>query len=327
MQPEARLTSAVGQSLGRGHGGGRAPGLASFADAAGRGGAYPPPGPFLGKASLSDHLSAHSAAASLQLVLQAGVACSCSERSEPFRRGAGGAPLRLLGAAACPPPRSPARPRWLSPPPPGGPPVRHPRGRLTAALPPGYLNVLSNSRWRERWCRVKDNKLILHKDRADLKTHVVSIPLRGCEVIPGLDSKHPLTFRLLRNGQEVAVLEVGAAGCARGALRRGAPIPIPPRFKVSPKTFPLTLVCLGNGGVSFTLSFRMFWAPSQVEQVLSDFGLPLDHVPPEGTPFFPRTLGCACILSEWQPLYTFSFTKAEKGDETDGLATRVNLSL
>lgn len=72
----------------------------------------------------------------------------------------------------------------------------------------GYLNVLSNSRWRERWCRVKDSKLILHKDRADLKTHIVSIPLRGCEVIPGLDSKHPLTFRLLRNGQEVAVLEV-----------------------------------------------------------------------------------------------------------------------
>uniref|UniRef100_A0A2K6LXU1 Actin filament-associated protein 1 n=1 Tax=Rhinopithecus bieti TaxID=61621 RepID=A0A2K6LXU1_RHIBE len=75
----------------------------------------------------------------------------------------------------------------------------------------GYLNVLSNSRWRERWCRVKDNKLIFHKDRTDLKTHIVSIPLRGCEVIPGLDSKHPLTFRLLRNGQEVAVLEASSS--------------------------------------------------------------------------------------------------------------------
>ncbi|XP_068831559.1 actin filament-associated protein 1 isoform X2 [Capricornis sumatraensis] len=75
----------------------------------------------------------------------------------------------------------------------------------------GYLNVLSNSRWRERWCRVKDNKLILHKDRADLKMHIASIPLRGCEVIPGLDSKHPLTFRLLRNGQEVAVLEASSS--------------------------------------------------------------------------------------------------------------------
>ncbi|XP_026528334.1 actin filament-associated protein 1 isoform X1 [Notechis scutatus] len=75
----------------------------------------------------------------------------------------------------------------------------------------GYLNVLSNNRWRERWCRVKDNKLILHKDRTDLKTHIVSIPLRGCEVIPGLDSKHPLTFRLLRNAQEVAVLEASSS--------------------------------------------------------------------------------------------------------------------
>uniref|UniRef100_A0A8P0TID3 Actin filament-associated protein 1 n=4 Tax=Canidae TaxID=9608 RepID=A0A8P0TID3_CANLF len=75
----------------------------------------------------------------------------------------------------------------------------------------GYLNVLSNNRWRERWCRVKDNKLIFHKDRTDLKTHIVSIPLRGCDVIPGLDSRHPLTFRLLRNGQEVAVLEASSS--------------------------------------------------------------------------------------------------------------------
>ncbi|XP_010640081.1 actin filament-associated protein 1 isoform X1 [Fukomys damarensis] len=75
----------------------------------------------------------------------------------------------------------------------------------------GYLNVLSNNRWRERWCRGKDNKLVFHKDRADLKTHIASIPLRGCEVIPGLDSRHPLTFRLLRNGQEVAVLEASSS--------------------------------------------------------------------------------------------------------------------
>ncbi|XP_033889692.3 actin filament-associated protein 1-like isoform X1 [Acipenser ruthenus] len=75
----------------------------------------------------------------------------------------------------------------------------------------GYLNVLSNNRWRERWCRVKDNQLILHKERTDLKTHMASIPLRGCEVIPGLDSKHPLAFRLLRNAQEAAVLEASSS--------------------------------------------------------------------------------------------------------------------
>lgn len=75
----------------------------------------------------------------------------------------------------------------------------------------GYLNVLSNNRWRERWCRLKDNQLLLHKDRDDLKCHIASLPLRGCEVSPGLDHKHPFAFRLLRNGQEVAVLEVGCA--------------------------------------------------------------------------------------------------------------------
>ncbi|XP_053778875.1 actin filament-associated protein 1 isoform X1 [Desmodus rotundus] len=75
----------------------------------------------------------------------------------------------------------------------------------------GHLSVLSNNRWRERWCRVKDNKLVLHKDRTDLKSHIASIPLRGCEVIPGLDSRHPLSFRLLRNGQEVAVLEASSS--------------------------------------------------------------------------------------------------------------------
>ncbi|XP_034528060.1 actin filament-associated protein 1 isoform X2 [Ailuropoda melanoleuca] len=84
-------------------------------------------------------------------------------------------------------------------------------GALSLDHSAGYLNVLSNSRWRERWCRVKDNKLIFHKDRTDLKTHIVSIPLRGCDVIPGLDSRHPLTFRLLRNGQEVAVLEASSS--------------------------------------------------------------------------------------------------------------------
>ena len=147
----------------------------------------------------------------------------------PFGQGRGGGTPSAVGGSCVSSSPLPCPPPMAQPATPGGaPPACHPRGRLTAALPPGYLNVLSNSRWRERWCRVKDNKLILHKDRADLKTHVVSIPLRGCEVIPGLDSKHPLTFRLLRNGQEVAVLEVGAAGCARGALRRGAPIPTPP---------------------------------------------------------------------------------------------------
>uniref|UniRef100_A0A3B3Z9R8 Actin filament-associated protein 1 n=1 Tax=Periophthalmus magnuspinnatus TaxID=409849 RepID=A0A3B3Z9R8_9GOBI len=76
---------------------------------------------------------------------------------------------------------------------------------------PTYLNVLSNNRWRERWCRLRDNQLLLHKDRDDLKSHIASLPLRGCDVSPGLDHKHPFAFRLLRNAQEVAVLEASSS--------------------------------------------------------------------------------------------------------------------
>lgn len=64
----------------------------------------------------------------------------------------------------------------------------------------GYLNVFFNNRWRERWCRVKDNKLVFYKDRVDLKIYIVFILFRGCEVISGLDFKYFLTFRLFRYG-------------------------------------------------------------------------------------------------------------------------------
>lgn len=75
-------------------------------------------------------------------------------------------------------------------------------------LPTGYLNVLVNQCWKERWCRLKGNTLYFHKDRTDLRTHVNAIVLRGCEVAPGLGPKHPFAFRILRNGQEVSALEV-----------------------------------------------------------------------------------------------------------------------
>lgn len=77
-----------------------------------------------------------------------------------------------------------------------------------ALPPPGYLSVLVNQCWKERWCRLKGNTLYFHKDRTDLRTHVNTIVLRGCEVVPGLGPKHPFAFRILRNGQEVVALEV-----------------------------------------------------------------------------------------------------------------------
>lgn len=75
----------------------------------------------------------------------------------------------------------------------------------------GYLNILVNQCWKERWCRLKGNTLYFHKDRTDLRTHVNSIVLKGCEVKPGLDAKHPFGFRLLRHGQEVSVLEASSS--------------------------------------------------------------------------------------------------------------------
>lgn len=74
--------------------------------------------------------------------------------------------------------------------------------------PPGYLSVLVNQCWKERWCRLKGNTLYFHKDRSDLRTHVNAIVLRGCEVLPGLGPKHPFAFRILRHGHEVTALEV-----------------------------------------------------------------------------------------------------------------------
>ncbi|XP_062909600.1 actin filament-associated protein 1-like 1 isoform X1 [Mobula hypostoma] len=75
----------------------------------------------------------------------------------------------------------------------------------------GYLNVMVNNYWRERWCRLKANALYLHKDRTDLRTHVNSIVLQDCEVVPGFGPKHPFAFRILRSGQDICVLETSSS--------------------------------------------------------------------------------------------------------------------
>lgn len=72
----------------------------------------------------------------------------------------------------------------------------------------GYLNVLVNQCWKERWCCVRSGTLYFHKDKADLQTHVRALVLHGVEVLPGLGPKHPFAFRIMRDGNEVAALEV-----------------------------------------------------------------------------------------------------------------------
>lgn len=85
--------------------------------------------------------------------------------------------------------------------------------------PAGHLNVLVNHGWKERWCRLKGSTLYFHKDRTDLRSHVNAIALRGCEVAPGFGPRHPFAFRILRDRQEVAILEV--RGQRRGLGGRG----------------------------------------------------------------------------------------------------------
>ncbi|XP_066501950.1 actin filament-associated protein 1-like 1b [Hoplias malabaricus] len=75
----------------------------------------------------------------------------------------------------------------------------------------GYLNVLVNQCWKERWCCVRSGTLYLHKDRGDIHTHINAVALRGVEVLPGLGPKHPFAFRIMRDSNEVAALEASCS--------------------------------------------------------------------------------------------------------------------
>ncbi|XP_061691519.1 actin filament-associated protein 1-like 1 isoform X2 [Syngnathoides biaculeatus] len=71
----------------------------------------------------------------------------------------------------------------------------------------GYLSVLVNQVWQEHWCCVCRGFLHFYHDRGDHQTSLPSLPLHGCEVVPGLGPKHPIAFRILRASTTVAALE------------------------------------------------------------------------------------------------------------------------
>ncbi|XP_077433608.1 actin filament-associated protein 1-like 1 isoform X4 [Vanacampus margaritifer] len=71
----------------------------------------------------------------------------------------------------------------------------------------GYLSVLVNQEWQEHWCCVCRGFLHFYHDRGDQQTSLPSLPLHGCEVVPGLGPKHPIAFRILRASTTVAALE------------------------------------------------------------------------------------------------------------------------
>lgn len=72
----------------------------------------------------------------------------------------------------------------------------------------GYLSLLVNQMWREQWCCLCQGALHFYHDKGDARTSMPSLPLYGCEVVPGLGPKHPFAFRILRNNTEMAALEV-----------------------------------------------------------------------------------------------------------------------
>ncbi|XP_066505563.1 actin filament-associated protein 1-like 1 isoform X2 [Hoplias malabaricus] len=75
----------------------------------------------------------------------------------------------------------------------------------------GYLSVLVNQCWKEKWCRVRSGSLHFHQEMSDKRSPHTSIALRGCEVVPGLGPKHPFALRILRGGSEVAALEASCS--------------------------------------------------------------------------------------------------------------------
>ncbi|KAF7662823.1 hypothetical protein LDENG_00226350 [Lucifuga dentata] len=75
----------------------------------------------------------------------------------------------------------------------------------------GYLSVLVNQVWREQWCCVCRGTLHFFHDRGDPRISLPSLPLHGCEVVPGLGPKHPFAFRILLASTEVAALEAASS--------------------------------------------------------------------------------------------------------------------
>ncbi|XP_078117399.1 actin filament-associated protein 1-like 1 isoform X2 [Sander vitreus] len=75
----------------------------------------------------------------------------------------------------------------------------------------GHVSVLVNQVWREHWCCMYRGSLNFYHDKGDTRTSLPSLPLHGCEVVPGLGPKHPFAFRILRNCTEVAALEASSS--------------------------------------------------------------------------------------------------------------------
>lgn len=81
----------------------------------------------------------------------------------------------------------------------------------------GYLNVLVNSQWKSRWCQIKDGHLHFYQDKNRSKLAEHPLSLAGCEIIPEPSPDHLYSFRILHNGEERVVMEVGCMSVSKKA--------------------------------------------------------------------------------------------------------------
>ncbi|XP_029466325.1 actin filament-associated protein 1-like 2 [Rhinatrema bivittatum] len=79
----------------------------------------------------------------------------------------------------------------------------HERGLETSS----YLNVLMNSQWRSRWCCIRDGQLHFYQEKNRSKMAQQPVSLVGCDVIPSPSPDHLYSFRIVCNGEELAMLE------------------------------------------------------------------------------------------------------------------------
>ncbi|XP_068113502.1 actin filament-associated protein 1-like 2 isoform X2 [Hyperolius riggenbachi] len=70
-----------------------------------------------------------------------------------------------------------------------------------------YLNVMINSQWKSRYCCVREGQLHFFQDRNKSKAAIQPVSLMGCDIIPQPTQDHLYSFRILHNGEELAMLE------------------------------------------------------------------------------------------------------------------------
>ncbi|KAA0725079.1 Actin filament-associated protein 1-like 2 [Triplophysa tibetana] len=71
----------------------------------------------------------------------------------------------------------------------------------------GYLHVLVNLQWKNRWCSIQNRQLWIYNDKYKTKVAQQPVPLEGCMVLPDPSPEHLYSFRIQMDGEELATLE------------------------------------------------------------------------------------------------------------------------